>query len=176
MDLDWAAVFAFGATSGIAAGVVNQLLAWWRESRQRQHEASEIRALQEDERAHQALLRAEAAHANAAEKFIGPAADVADWVDYKWGMDYGADVDYVGVHRKRPTVDDPAEVVDSLRQIERRHPTKAVRVLAGRLSDDIDSEFNMINGDVVGEPDVETYRKWTDQSDELIDMILGPPP
>ena len=176
MDFDWAAILAFGATSGIAAGLVNQLLTWWRESRQRNHAASEVRALQEDERAHEAILRAEAAHGDAAGKFIGYAADATDWIEYKWGQDFGEDVDYVGVNRKAPELESPADVIDALRQIERRHPTKGVRMQAERLASSIDSEFNMINGDTVGEPDAETYRSWKQQGDQLIAQILEPPP
>lgn len=175
MEWHWSTILAFGATSGIAAGVVNQLLAWLREARQRSHEASETRSLQEDERAHQARLRAEQAHSRAADTFIGYAADVTDWIDFHWGQDFGEDVDYISVNRSKPSLEAPAEVIDALRQIERRHPTSSVRAIARRLAGSMDGVYNMINGSVVGEPDVDTYRRWKQQGDQLIEAIHDRP-
>lgn len=180
-SVGWGQIILLAVTSGIAAGLMNQLLSWWREGRQRKFTAEEqekerahLQRVHQDEREHQRLLRREEAHARARDEYIERVQNLHDWIQYEWGKRFGLDVDYASSHAVPPKFTKPEEAIKAAREVAIGHPTREVRAAAVSIEHSIDGCFNQIVGNRLNEPSDEDFREWSSSVDELIDLLHVP--
>lgn len=170
MDVDsW---LAFGATSGAVAGATNQLLGLIRDSLG--HRA--LRRAQTIEREHQSLLRSEAAHAEARERYLPMIQECRDWNNREWAQRFGMEVGYHGTNSVQLASCDVGDVLRNLDRVATGHPTRGVRELASALHTRIDESFNTVDGAQSSEPSAEDFEAWNSMLLELAESLLCNPP
>lgn len=153
-------VAVIGVLSGAVAGATNQWIAWARD-----------RQTSESERAHQARLRQEKAHDDASSTLGEEAADLADWIDFRWSQSVGPDFEYYKHQAMKPRLQSDGEASAAAWKIARRHPTPLVRQAARTLASSLDSGFFSAEGNPTGEVSHEQFGEWSKQTDALIEMI-----
>jgi hypothetical protein len=168
-DFTWIDALKFGSASGVIAGLSNQGFGFLRDLMGYKNTEKS----QAEERAHQAALRAEAAHGDARSTYLPLAQEVREWIDYSWGHDFGLEVDYHGSYAMNPAIG-PAEAIARLGEVATGHPSAVVRRMAGALKDSIDGVVNMIDGNEAQRPGVEDYSDWLKASDEVVEAIHLP--
>jgi hypothetical protein len=206
-NLSWLDALKLGATSGVLAGVVNQLAGSVRDQAERHFKAAERakeaqhqkemqemdaerqrerqdrelsfqREKQADDRLHEDLLRRDQAHSDARPTFLPLAESAQTWIDYHWGQDFGADVEFYNVEVVAPSLNTPAEVIAELRRIASGHPTAEIRQKARSLSDSISNVYNsprqLSDGSYKTEPEVDDYREWFTAVNSLIESMHDP--
>jgi len=166
-DLSWADALKFGSASGLIAGAVNQGIGYLRD---RAGFRSTAKA-QAEERRHQALLREEAAHADARSTFLPLMEEVRERISYDWAKDFGLEVDYHGTNLAPPRLGGPAETIRNLDRVATGHPTGRVRAAARLLHDEVDGVYNMVEGNVGAQPGVEDYSNWLMQANKIIENL-----
>lgn len=170
-ELTAANILTLGATSGVLAGITNQLLGFLRD-RVRNKDDREKR---DEERIHAQRLRADRSHDESLHDALPKITAVSQWIGFHWGSEYGLEVDYHGAHVVEPHLSGPAEVLENLRYVANHHPTRSVRRAASGLHDSIDGFFNMIEaGEPSGTPTIGNYSGWLSASDDLIELIHLP--
>ena len=169
-DFTWLDALKFGSASGLIAGIANQAFGYVRDAAgfRRTTQA------QKDERAHQALLSQEAAHANSRAALLPFIEDVREWISFKWGDDFGLEVDYHGSHVPQPSLKGPAEVIRSVDRVATGHPTAAIRRDARSLRDRIDGCYNMIEDGHPAQPGIEDFSAWLQSAEALIEAMHLP--
>ncbi|WP_327639537.1 hypothetical protein OHB24_14575 [Kribbella sp. NBC_00482] len=197
MDLSKLEFFGVAVTSGLVAGIANQLAKFghdWltrrgvrklketelahqetTQARQLEHQET-IQArdlehkqrLQAEEREHQTAVRREAAFFEARKELVPLAVAVLDWVDWQYGKEHGDEADYHHIQRKPAKLADASEAIAALQRIAGEHPSKMVRDRAAYLKGSLDSAYNMPNPDGVAEPDSTEMSRWLREADELV--------
>lgn len=171
MELSLAQWVALAVTSGLAAGVMNNLTSvftGWLDRRSRDSERLQ-------ERTHAAMLRAATAHEAARQTFLPLALDLAEWTD---ALSYEQFQDEVGDPIFRPATAEQglgshAEVFDALRQIKYGHPTLEVREQAQRIFDELAASFSEFSNDGSSAKPVtlDLAIGWKNQAQGLVDLI-----
>lgn len=173
-------------TTGVVTAIINQTLGGWLAGRRQRSEQAHQRALQAEQRAHERQLRLEQAHAQARDVFLEEVAGGSEWIGHEWGRVHGLDVDWVPDHDPAPAFSSVTETIQALRRVELRHPTRRVRELAATLRQAISGRYGSIepvwNQSVRDyehktgtPPSDETFRKWLELSEKLVDAIHEPP-
>jgi hypothetical protein len=173
-------------TTGVVTAVINQVLAGWLAGRRQRSEQAHQRALQEDQREHERRLRVEEAHAKARQDFLEDVAGALDWLSYEWGNVHGLDADWVPDHDPTPRFKSITEVIQALRCVELRHPTRTVRELARTLRENVSAHYGSIqpvwNHQLQEHeqrtgvpPGFDTFADWVRTGESLIDAIHEPP-
>lgn len=185
-DLTLSDVITLVLTTGLITAVINQALGGWLAGRRQRSEQSHQRSMQEDERKHERRSRMEAAHAQAREEFLNEAANAVDWLGYEWGRHHGLEGDWVPDYDPSPAFTSVTEVIEALRRIELRHPTRRVRDLSKELRQSISGHYGSIlpvwnqqvqeYEQVTGAtPDFDTFAEWVKKGDALVDALHEPP-
>ncbi len=192
MDLSNLEFFGVAITSGIVAGVANQVARfghdWMARKGARDQQARELghqealqarelqhqRDLQREERDHQAEIRQEAAFFDARKELLRHAVDTHAWIQWAWGKDFGAEVDYYPISIHKPKFSEPADAITALTEIAGSHPSKNLRAYARALADSIDGVVNMPMPDGSADPGVEDYSNWSQRAEQLIDAMHDP--
>lgn len=171
MDLDIGGWLLLAVTSGLAAGVMNNLTSLLTGKFERKAQKKE----RSRERAHAALLRREAAHEDARDRYLPAAEALAEWTEE---VAYEKFFEDVGDPIFRPPtaakgIENEAYALDELRKIKYGHPTKAVRDLARKLFDDVARVYSEFVGD--GQPasqlTLETAKAWSRDAGQLVELI-----
>jgi hypothetical protein len=165
MEFTAIVVALIGVLSGAVAGATNQGIAWLREQK-----------TLKSERAHQARLRQEHAHDDARSSFGEAAADLADWIEYRWSQTVGPDFEYFKHQVMKPRLNSDAEASAAAWSIARRHPTAQVRHAARNLGTTLDSDFFSAEGNPSGEVTDEQFGAMSEATDRLIELIQSPLP
>lgn len=183
MTVTWLQILTLALTSGVIAGVTNQLLTLLREvrtrkfqSRQQDAERAHQKATQESERQHAARLRNETAHSDARGTLLDPAVDVKHWAMQVFIDNWSHEVDYYGNTYPRASTTDPVDVLAKLQRIEDAHPTRIVRRMAESLRGSIDSVYNVPVPKGNGEyfdltPSCDQSRDWIVKSEALVEEM-----
>lgn len=169
--MDFWNILQLGIASGLVAGIVNQLAAALREKWTRQHDSEE----RQKARDHEALLRAEADHVAARDRYLEKARLAHDWITADLTRAYGDDANYVGT--RGIGTGNVRDAVLALDEIRAMHPTREVRNRAADLARSLDNFFGeMYFGDPSeNEPSTEEYRKWAEQAEGLMEAMHAPP-
>lgn len=167
VEVGWAEVLQFGATTGLFAGLANNGFGMLRERLERGFRRDE-RVAQEQ---HEVKLRRIQAHYDARLEHLQKARRVHTWLDWQSIALFPHDHDMHTTHKNTPEVQSVADVLTDLEFIATAHPTKAVRERASRLHVDMDVEFNEAKPDPDYETPLSTYLSWTKRLDAIIDLL-----
>jgi hypothetical protein len=186
----WSQWIGLGVTSGVAAGTVNQLLSWARETRdrafardqktlEREHhrrqqelERDHQKAMLNDQRSHESQLRAERAHFEERGTFLPMAQEIRRWLYSQRVLHFGGPSGNVGLTDSRP-LPDYEHVSDYLEQIATGHPTREIRNIAKDLDAEIEERFLRAEGPCA--PTEDELQGWMDQTARLIRCLHEPP-
>lgn len=195
MEESWRDWLLLAVSSGLAAGLANQLFRFVHdalaEGRQKKSQRLELkhqedmlrrqsegqRELQLEEREHQRRLRREEAFFHARTRFAPAVTGVQEWITWWWADLYRDEVDYHPVNLHPPaTIVSPADAIRSLSQLAGEHPWKSVRARAERLRLDIDNACNRDDLTEQGEPrpTVDQLSNWERQAGALLDALHEP--
>jgi hypothetical protein len=182
IEVEWLDAIQFGITTGLVGGLANQGFGMLREKLERNFRRDERQAVEQsaeqirlDERRHQAILRREAAHDAARQKFLPMAEDLlawADWEAHEAHADEGGDFHYVGA--KRTTISDEGEAIRMAREIATGHPSKHVREKADALYNKINVHYGEFRPNGNYAPTFDDVYAWMNLAEELVELVHTP--
>jgi hypothetical protein len=178
MTLTWTGWLALAAGSGVAAGITNQLLSWLRDHMQRSFQRDQYtrelehqKLMLQDQRRHEALLRAEQAHYKARPSFMPHAQNVHAWLYKEWAVRCGREFAYTAKVESPVALRGPDDVLAELDEIAVAHPTRSVRLLARELDGQFETCYNVVAADQETGPTEEQLVSWISAATRLIEAI-----
>lgn len=188
--LNWSHILTLATTSGIVAGLVNQIAGAFRDKWVQRAELQSRKGIQNAELAHQIQMqtnarhhadeeRRDAAHSEARGTYLPFMVIVERWLRRAYiDEGYAADADYIAANVPPMATTSVVEIIDLLHKVSTEHPTRWIREAADRVETELDVQFNVIAlpAGEIASPTADQLSRWMLEAARIIEALHDPRP